>query len=89
MKKRERLDVIYDILKIIQNNKNFIKTTPLMRKSNLPSKRFNEYYKELSEKKFIQTINLDNTKHISLTEKGVAFIDKYKTIKEFVENFGL
>lgn len=53
-KKRDRLEVIYDILKVIQDKNNSIKPTPLLRYSNLSSQRFNEYYKELIEKRLIR-----------------------------------
>lgn len=89
MKKRDRLEVIYDILNAIKNNRNSIRITPLIRKSNLSSKRFLKYYEELLETKLVQKIDSKNIKYTSLTEKGLAFIEKYKTIKTFVEDFGL
>jgi len=42
--KRNKLEIIQDILKIIKQNHNSIKPTPLLRKSNLSSSRFNEYF---------------------------------------------
>jgi len=56
MKKRNRLEIIKDILKIIQDNHNSIKITPLLRKSNISSKRFYEYIKELQNKGFVMKI---------------------------------
>ena len=55
-KKRERLEVIFDILKIIAENHNSIKPTPLLRYSNLSSNSFSEYFLELSEKGFVKEI---------------------------------
>ena len=46
MKKRERLEVIRDILRIIKERKNSIKRTPLLRYSNLSTQRFNDYYSD-------------------------------------------
>ena len=56
VRKRDRLEVIYDILKIIEGHKNSIKPTPLLRFSNLSSQRFSGYYKELQDKEFVKEI---------------------------------
>jgi len=88
IKKRERLEVIKDILKIIKDN-NKIKSTPLLRQSNLSSSRFQEYFKELLEKQFVKQTNYDKDKFISLTDKGYKFLEKYKTILGFIEEFEL
>lgn len=89
MAKRNRLEIIKDILKIINQN-NPIRPTPLLRKSNLSSSRFSEYYPELIKKRFVQeTINKNNEKIISITERGLSFLEKYKTIISFIEEFEL
>lgn len=89
MVKRNRLEIIKDILKIISQN-NPIRPTPLLRKSNLSSSRFSEYYPELISKEFIkETINTNNEKIISITEKGSRFLEKYQTVIRFIEEFEL
>ena len=89
-KKRVRLEVIYDILRIIRNNQNSIKPTPLLRYSNLSSQRFTEYFNELIEKEFIkEVIDEEGRKFITLTDKGFKYLDKYKSIKTFIEDFDL
>ena len=54
MGKRNKLEIIRDILELIRENHNSIKTTPLLRKSNLSSQGFSEYMKELLEKDLIR-----------------------------------
>ena len=90
IKKRDRLEVIFDILKIIRSHHNSIKPTPLLRRSNLSSSSFSEYYKELTAKGFIKEIT-DKTgkKYITLTDKGFKFLEKYKLILGFIEDFEL
>ena len=92
-KKRGRLELINDILKTIMDNKNSIKMTPLLRKSNLSTERFKEYYRELEEKglvrEVITTSGENNGKTVSLTDKGFQFIEKYGTINNFIKEFGL
>lgn len=90
MKKRDRLEVIYDILKIINDNHNSIKPTPLLRKSNLSSQSFNEYIKELQEKEMVKEINdRKGRKYYTLTDKGFQYLEKYKMIMGFIEEFEL
>ena len=87
--KRNKLEIIKDILKIIQDNKGQIRITPLIRKSNLSSQRFYEYFNEMKNKKLIREINKDKGKQIQIIEKGQKYIEKFKTIINFIEEFDL
>lgn len=86
MVKRERLEILKDTLKIIQENKNQIKPTILLRKSKMSSIRFKKYYNELISRGFVK----ENTKKmISLTEKGFKFLERYRSIIDFINEFEL
>lgn len=88
-KKRERLEVIKDILMSIRENRD-IKPTRLLYSSNLSPQMFKDYINELLKKGFIKTkIDDKDKKTISLTNKGQEFLQEYKIIENFVENFGL
>ena len=87
--KRSRLEIIQNILKIIQENNNEIKPTPLLRKSNLSSKRFNEYFEDLLNKEFVSELENKTGKIISLKDKGFRYLVKYKSIIRFIEEFDL
>ena len=89
VKKRERLEVIKDILRVIRESRS-IKPTRLLYSSNLSPQMFKEYVNELLKKGFIQ-MNDDNKgkKTFSITKKGNDFLQEYKLIENFVENFGL
>jgi len=90
VKKRDKLEVIYDILSIIRKNNNCIKPIPLLRISNLSSQRFNEYIKELEEGNFIKEItDKKERKSYTLTDKGFNYLEKYKIIQGFIEDFDL
>jgi len=90
MKKRERMEVIYDILKIIRDNQNSIKPTPLLRKANLSSNNFSDYYTELLEKEFVkEIIDKKERKYVTLTDKGFKFLEKYTLIRGLIEEFDL
>ncbi len=89
-KKRDRLEIIYTILKIIQDKNNSIRPTPLLRYTNVSSQSFKEYYEELLSKGFIREIkDRKGRKIISLTDKGFKFIEKYSYILGFIEEFEL
>ena len=84
------MEVIFDIMKIIMEHKNSIKPTPLLRHSNLSSRSFNEYYQELVAKEFIKEIpDKNGRKFITLTDKGFRYIERYRLILGFIEDFEL
>lgn len=90
MAKRGRLEILQDTLKIIRDNRNFIKPTVLLRKSKMSSSRFKDYYTELLSGNFIkEIIRSKNEKFISLTDKGFRFLERYKMIVNFIEEFEL
>ncbi len=90
MRKRDRIEVIHDILKTIRDNHNSIKPTPLLRYSNLSSQSFTDYYKELLSKKLIKEIkDKKGKKFVTLTDKGFKFLEKYKLILGFIDEFEL
>ena len=89
-RRRDRLEVVYDILKIIRQHHNSIKPTPLLRYSNLSSQSFSEYLNELLEKGFVKEITDEKgKKFLTLTDKGFRYLEKYKLILGFIEEFEL
>jgi predicted transcriptional regulator len=89
-KKRDRLEVIHDILCIIRDKNNSIKPTPLLRYSNLSSQSFADYFKDLKNKEFVKEIkDKKGKKFITLTDKGFLYLEKYKTILGFIDEFEL
>ncbi len=90
MAKRSRLEIIRDILKIIHQNKNSIIKTPLLRKSNMSSTRFSEYFNEMLKRGLIyEKADKKGKVSIALTNKGYHYLDKYNQIIEFIEEFDL
>ena len=88
-KKRERLEVIKDILEAIKEGRH-IKPTRLLYASNLSPQMFKDYINELITKEFIKIENYDEGKKtFSLTKKGYEFLEQYKIIQNFIDNFGL
>ncbi|PIO00494.1 hypothetical protein COT72_02200 [archaeon CG10_big_fil_rev_8_21_14_0_10_43_11] len=82
-KKRNRLQIIYDILKTIKMNPS-IKRTHLMYKTNLTYIRLASYLDELEKKKLVVIGD-----EIHLTTEGKAFLDHVGKMQKFVDSFGL
>lgn len=89
LKRRDRLEIIYDILVIVNSNNNMIKKTPLLRFSNISPKSFNLYFDELILKKFILEVEEKGKKVICLGDKGFEYLENYKVIRKFIDDFEL
>jgi len=87
MERRNRLNIIYDILRVIQA-KGEIKKTHIMYQANLSHNQMKLYLDELYEKSFIE--NSGSKKPlIKITKKGEDFFRQYAQVKEFEKTFGL
>ena len=87
--KREKLKVVYDILKAIRSKNGEIKPTHVMYKANLSHQMLDMYLKDLIDKELIVEHRLKGKKYYSITKKGMEYIEKYKVIIDFVDSFGL
>ena len=87
-KKRERLEIIKDILNVIRTKRE-IKPTRLLYASNLSPQMFKEYIGELQHKELIKEELIKKKKFFVLTSKGNHFLEEYKIIENFISNFGL
>lgn len=87
-KKRERLDVIHDILSCVQSKKR-IGPTRLLQLSNLSPQMFREYLSNLIESELLEEKVTRGKKEFELTEKGHIFLDRHKVFSNFIEQLGL
>ena len=88
-KKRDRLQIIRDILNVVKEKNGRIKPTNVLCKSNLSNQMFTEYMNELILKGFITENKAKNGKTYSMTQKGFDYLNKYQMIVEFTNSFGL
>ena len=88
-KKRNRLEIIKDILEVIKNKSGKVKPTHILYKSNLSHQMMEQYINELKQKEMILEGKMGNGKTYLITNKGVDYLSKYKMISEFTESFGL
>jgi predicted transcriptional regulator len=87
--KREKLQVINDILKAIQEKNGKIKPTHILYKANLSSQMLNEYLGDLIKRGFVLENIEKKGKTYTLTQKGFDYLNQYSRVKEFIETFGL
>ncbi|MFW6450039.1 MAG: winged helix-turn-helix domain-containing protein [Nanoarchaeota archaeon] len=89
MKKRERTEIIYDILKSIQDNSGKAKPTRILYKSNLSSQMLNDYLEFLIEKGFITKTEEKKGKFYEISGKGHKYIEDFKYIQRFMDSYDL
>lgn len=88
-KKRTRLEVIRDILSVIRDRNGKIKPTHILYKSNLSHPMMEDYLNELMDKGFVVEHSSSQGKTYSVTPKGLEYLNKYRSIMEFTQSFGL
>ena len=86
--RRDRLQIINDILLSIQEKGGKLRPTHLLYKSNLAHNKMKLYVTELIEKELIREGEEAGKRYYFLTDKGIKFIDEYKKVREFVDSFG-
>ena len=88
-RKRNRVEIVHDMLKIIQERGGRIKKTHLMYKANLSHKQMTTYLVDLIKNGLIQDKKAEDRNLILITEKGRDFFVKYAQVREFEKAFGL
>jgi len=88
-RKRNKADIIHDMLRIIRENGDRVKKTHLMYKANLSHKQMESYLSELIKNGLIEKNTSENKHTIKVTKKGNDFLVKYTQVKEFEKTFGL
>ena len=87
--KRSKLDIVYDMLRAIEEKGGKIIPTHLLYKSNLSHQRMKLYLEELKQKNLIIESQTKDKTHFELTDAGRKFIQDYRKMKEFTQAFGL
>ena len=88
-KKRNRLQIIRDILQVIREKRGKIKPTHILYKSNLSYQMMEEYLSELIVKGFVVENKKERGRTYSITDKGVNYLERYEMVVDFATSFGL
>lgn len=86
--RREKLDIIKDILEAIRDKGGAIKPTHLLYKSNLSHDSMKRYVSELMDRELLAELEDKTGKKFTITDKGLKFLTDYQQIKEFTDSFG-
>jgi predicted transcriptional regulator len=82
MKKRESMQIIYDILKTVRDGKS--KKTHIMYKANLSPQMLEDYLRQLIDKELLK-----KEEGYSITDKGCKYIEEFVAITRFIEAYDL
>ena len=89
-RKRERIVIIHDILKAIQEKGGTAKPTHVLYKSNLSSQMLKGYLTDLIDKGFIEEKkNKKNSRFYAITDKGHKYVGDFTVIRNFMESYDL
>jgi predicted transcriptional regulator len=89
IERRTRADILFDILRIIQQNQGKTKTTRILYGANLSYARLKKHLDYLIQNQFIEKKEIDRSVYFVLTEKGLNFIQEFRKVKRFSEAFGI
>ena len=87
--KRSKIDIVYDMLRAIEDKGGKIIPTHLLYKSNLSHQRMKLYLEELKQRNLLVETKQKDKTYYELTDDGRKFIQNYKQMKEFTQAFGL
>ncbi len=87
-RKRDRLEIIHDILLTLRE-KGETKPTHILYRSNLSHQMLTEYLNELVEKGLVLQQDNKNHKTYALTEKAYQFLNEFESMRAFIESYGL
>jgi predicted transcriptional regulator len=87
--KRDKIEIIYDILNSIYRNGNKIRISHLLQKANLSHTKLKKYLEELEGNEIIINEIEKGVKYFSLTEKGINYYYKLRNMKQFMNTFNI
>jgi len=89
-RKRDRLEIIHDILEVVRDQRGVVRPTHILYKSNLSHPMLTEYLNDLLAKGFItETTDKEGKKSYELMKKGFDYLRDYAVIRGFVDSYGL
>ncbi len=87
--RRNKQDIIFDMLTAVQSKGGFILPTHLLYKSNLSHAKMKDYLDELMTKNVLIYMTDKGKQKIKMTEKGFKFLQSLRKLREFTEAFGI
>lgn len=88
MQRRDRLEIIKDLLESLEKNKGALKQTRLMYKANLSHLQMKGYLEGIEKKGYIKIIKNENNLIVNITSEGLKFLQKIREMNLFEESLG-
>ena len=89
-KKRDKLEIIKDILETVRDKGDKVKPTHIMYKANLSHQMLTDYTNDLLHKQLMELkVDKKGKRTFSLTEKGFNYLKDYKMFRGFVDSYGI
>jgi predicted transcriptional regulator len=89
IERRTRADILFDILRIVQQNQGKSKTTKILYGANLSYVRLKKHLDYLIQNQFLERTQANGSTLFIITEKGLNFIQEFRKVKRFSEAFGI
>ncbi len=87
--RRNKQDIIYDMLIAVQSKGGNILPTHLLYKSNLSHGKMKDYLDELMSKELLEYSQEKDKQKIAMTDKGYKFLQSLRKLREFTDAFGI
>ena len=87
--RRTKADILFDILRIVQQNQGKAKTTKILYGANLSYARLKKHVDYLVQNDFLERTSPDGAAVFVITKKGLEFIQEFRKVKKFSEAFGI
>lgn len=88
-KKRNKLDIVQDILLTIRSKGGKIRQTHLMYKANLSHTQMKGYLAELKKNQLISEVQQEHNTFVLITDQGFKFLERTENLTTFEQAFGL
>ena len=89
MSRRNRSEIIYDMLDALAKNRGRLKPTRLLYKANLSHAQMKDYIEELMRKDLIVHVQEKKAQYYEITEEGYAFLHRLNKVLEMSDALGL
>ena len=87
---RFHMQIVADLLTATyESGQDGIKTTQLLKKTNLSHSRFTKFIENLTGASLINKIKYDGKNTFVITPKGTQYLESYEKFANFAESFGL
>ena len=89
IERRTRAEILFDILRIVQQEEGKAKTTRILYGANLSYARLKKHLDYLIQNQFIEKNQKNDSTFFTLTNKGLSFVQEFRKIKRFSDAFGI